>query len=103
VSYYKFKSTQDMVNTYDDLIAGHDLTPASCNPSNNADFSGYGTWGDPVVGRYACYLSDGHTPWIEWTHDGLGIYAYAFAVGDDQQALSQGLYDFWIEAGPFRS
>jgi hypothetical protein len=102
VSYYKFHSTQEMNASFDGLVADKGLKPGTCRPSENAAFAAHGKWSDPAVGRYACYMSGKGNPWIEWTFDALGIYAYAFGIGDDKEAQKQDLYKFWIDAGPFK-
>lgn len=99
VHYYQFSNAQEMNSTFDDTVAGEQLRSGGCEPDQNSEFSGHGTWGTPTAGRVACYLSSGG-PWIEWTHDSLKIYSYTFAIGDDNQDLRQQLFDFWLDAGP---
>lgn len=100
VEYYQFTSTQEMDNMFDILLSDRQLQSATCDPDQNATFSAQGTWGDPVVGRFACDFL-GSIPWIGWTHDPTDIYSYAVAVDEDEQAAKRQLYDFYIDAGPY--
>ena len=45
-----------------------------------------------VVGNLLCYHLRGDS-FIDWTHQGLHIYAYAFKSGIDDN----GLYDWWTK------
>jgi hypothetical protein len=47
--------------------------------------------GQGKAGRLLCYLDDDKDAWIQWTHDGLKIYAFAYR--DD--ANIEALYDWW--------